>query len=177
MQYGERDLESLGNTFHKHLTAMTLENLHSKAAIAAELAYRDLLIDAYRDLLIDNLLDKQIEKDEAITENTSDGFHTFKELYDFRKLYNAALFNQLAKQGKCDVHKSQYHNDGEKCFGGGWFIVVAILPEGQISNHYEMADWDLFQIPEVPETLHPFDGYTSEDVMKRLISFCLYEGE
>ena len=24
----------------------------------------------------------------------SDGYHTFNELYEFRKLYNAALFNQ-----------------------------------------------------------------------------------
>jgi hypothetical protein len=26
----------------------------------------------------------------------SDGFHTFDELYEFRKIYNAALFNEGA---------------------------------------------------------------------------------
>ena len=74
----------------------------------------------------------------------SDGYHTFNELYRFRLLYNAAFFNLLPKE---IVHKSKRHHDGEECFGGGWFIVMANLPTGQISNHYELKDWDLFQIP------------------------------
>ena len=37
----------------------------------------------------------------------SDGYHTFNELYEYRLLYNAALFNELAKQGLYDVHKSR----------------------------------------------------------------------
>lgn len=64
----------------------------------------------------------------------SDGFHTFDELYHYRMLYNAAFFNSL--EGKYDVHKSYRHADGELCFGGGWFIVMANLPTGQVSNHY-----------------------------------------
>lgn len=102
------------------------------------------------------------------TDNVSDGYHTFGELYEFRKVYNAALFNEWAKQNKYGVHKSKKHNDGEDCFGGGWFIVVAELPMGQISNHYEMKDWDLFAIPEFPKALNPFDGHTGQDVLKRL---------
>ncbi|WP_205155537.1 WDGH domain-containing protein, partial [Faecalicatena contorta] len=74
--------------------------------------------------------------------NLSDGYHTFDELYEFRKLYNAALFNQWAKLGVKNVHKSKKHSDGELCFGGGWFIVVAYPNDKQISNHYEMKDWD-----------------------------------
>lgn len=111
----------------------------------------------------------------------SDGYHTFDELYEFRKIYNAALFNEWAKQvdrwiddtpyftPKYDVHKSWKHNDGELCFGGGWFIVVAVLPTGQISNHYEAKDWDLFKIPEVEKAKYPFDGHTSNDVLQRLM--------
>jgi hypothetical protein len=107
----------------------------------------------------------------------SDGYHTFDELYDFRKIYNAALFNEwamlwnenkLAIIPKYDVHKSWKHNDGELCFGGGWFIVVAILPTGQISNHYEAKDWGLFKIPEVEKAKYPFDGHTTQDVLQRL---------
>ena len=30
------------------------------------------------------------------TEQMSDGYHTFAELYEFRKAYNAALFNEWA---------------------------------------------------------------------------------
>ncbi len=98
----------------------------------------------------------------------SDGYHTFNELYEFRKVYNAALFNEWAAQGKYCVHKSKKHFEGDVCFGGGWFIVVAILPQGQISNHYELNDWDLFQIPEHEKALFEFDGHTAKDVLERL---------
>jgi hypothetical protein len=103
--------------------------------------------------------------------NTSDGYHTFNELYEFRKAYNAALFNEWAAVGKCSVHKSWRHHDGELCFGGGWFIVVAVLPQGQISNHYEAKDWDLFAVPEVERALFEFDGHTGADVVERLKAY------
>jgi hypothetical protein len=35
----------------------------------------------------------------------SDGYHTFNELYEFRKMYNAVLFNLWAELEKYDVHK------------------------------------------------------------------------
>lgn len=103
--------------------------------------------------------------------NYSDGFHTFNELYEFRKVYNAALFNEWGRFDipQYDVHKSLRHYDGELCFGGGWFIVVAVLPTGQISNHYELKDWDLFKIPSVERAKYPFDGHTGKDVMDRLL--------
>jgi hypothetical protein len=106
----------------------------------------------------------------GITEDTSDGYHTFKELYEFRKVYNATLFNEWDKAGKYFVHKSWKHKNDELCFGGGWFIVVALLPTGQISNHYEAKDWDLFKIPETPTAMFEFDGHTPQDVLERLIN-------
>jgi len=102
----------------------------------------------------------------------SDGYHTFNELYEYRMLYNAAFFNDLAwyrdeyGTGPHPV-KSKRHSDGEKCFGGGWFIVVADLPTGQISNHYEMKDWSLFQIDEVDKAPE-WDGHSPKDVATRL---------
>ena len=104
-----------------------------------------------------------------INENTSDGYHTFKELYEYRKLYNALIFNEWSILGKYDVHKSKKHSDGELCFGGGWFIVVAQLPTGQISNHYELKDWDLFRCEE-RKTPNEYDGHTPEDVKNRIIN-------
>lgn len=101
-----------------------------------------------------------------VTENTSDGYHSFKELYAFRKQYNAAFFNEIQRQGY-NVHKSKKHHDGQLCFGGGWFIVMATLPTGQISNHYELSDWDLFFCEE-RETADEWDGHTPQDVLKRL---------
>jgi hypothetical protein len=114
---------------------------------------------------------EQADEPVVVDGNTSDGYHTFNELYEFRKAYNAALFNELAAGGKCSVHKSWRHHDGELCFGGGWFIVVAILPDGQISNHYEAKDWDLFAIPETAKALFEFDGHTGADVLNRLKAY------
>lgn len=120
----------------------------------------------------ENWKPKGVFTEEAIastgTGKISDGYHTFDELYEFRKMYNAALFNEWAAQGKYSVHKSKRHFDGEECFGGGWFIVVAILPTGQISNHYEMKDWGLFDVRETERALYKFDGHTGEDVIARL---------
>lgn len=126
----------------------------------------------------------------------SDGWHTFEELYDFRKLYNACLFNEWGKQKqhlqrilkeefdnfgssftvhsefipKYNVHKSWKHNDGEWCFGQEkkGFIVCAMLPTGLISNHYKAEDWHLFKVPEVEKALFEFDGHTGLDVLTRL---------
>lgn len=114
---------------------------------------------------------KHSKKQTQIDGNTSDGYHTFNELYEFRKAYNAALFNEWAASGKHHVHKSWRHHDGELCFGGGWFIVVAVLPTGQISNHYEAKDWDLFAVPETERALFMFDGHTGADVIARLKAY------
>ena len=118
-------------------------------------------ICAYNDILdfINSLPQEQEDMGEV-----SDGYHTFNELYYYRMLYNAAFFNLLPKYM---VHKSKKHHDGEECFGGGWFIVMANLPTGQVSNHYELKDWDLFQIPE-KEIADEWDGHTPQEAAERL---------
>jgi len=116
---------------------------------------------AIKDILdiIDSLQQEQTDMGEV-----SDGYHTFNELYYYRMLYNAAFFNLLPKEW---VHKSKRHHTGEECFGGGWFIVMANLPTGQISNHYELKDWDLFQVPE-KEFADEWDGHTPQEAAERL---------
>lgn len=106
-----------------------------------------------------------------INENTSDGYHTFKELYEYRLLYNAAFFNQLLDTDIV-VFKSKKDYEGKDCFGGGWFVVMAYLPTGQISNHYEMKDWDLFKIPQFV-TADEWDGHTPAEAAKRLRDYLL----
>lgn len=107
-----------------------------------------------------------------INGSTSDGYHTFDELYEFRMLYHAAFVNMVEKLDPWRIShvttvKSWKHSDGELCFGGGWFIVVTETAKGQISNHYEEQHWNLFKVPEVdlpPE----FDGHSASDVLVRL---------
>ena len=116
--------------------------------------------------IINSLQDEQTDMGEV-----SDSYHTFNELYYYRMLYNAAFFNLLPKDL---VHKSKQHHDGGECFGGGWFIVMANLPTGQISNHYELKYWDLFQIPE-KEFADEWDGHTPQEAAERLHKYLQQE--
>lgn len=127
---------------------------------------------AYRDILdvvgkIEALIQEQVRLARKVTGETSDGYHTFNELYDYRRVYNAALFNEWARQGKYDVHKSLRHSDGELCFGGGWFVVVAELPTGQVTNHYEDKYYDEFRFIE-RERANKYDGHTPEEALNRI---------
>lgn len=106
---------------------------------------------------------KSLQQEQVDMGEVSDGYHTFNELYYYRMLYNAAFFNLLPKEW---VHKSKRHHT-EECFGGGWFIVMANLPTGQISNHYELKDWDLFKVPE-KEFADEWDGHTPQEAAERL---------
>lgn len=114
------------------------------------------------------------------TSDVSDGYHTFAELYRYRMLLQAAWFNSMKlasgspESGQpywYDVHKSWRHSDGELCFGkDNYFVVVAELPTGQITNHYKGEFWDLFDIPE-KERANEYDGHTPEEAADRIERF------
>jgi hypothetical protein len=118
----------------------------------------------------------EVERDQAyarighLAADTSDGFHTFAELYHYRMLYNALLVNEWARQGFYDVHKSVRHSDGSVCFDGRWFVVYAQLPTGQISNHYEIGDWYKFHVP-IRNTAAEWDGHTPQEAARRMERF------
>jgi len=99
-------------------------------------------------------------------DNLSDGYHTFAELYEARALYHAHAVRAWLSDG-VQVVKSRRHHDGELCFGGGWFLVHADLPSGQVSQHYPDEHWDLFRCPEV-DAPKKWDGHTTADVLNRL---------
>lgn len=96
----------------------------------------------------------------------SDGYHTFNELYAYRLTYHAFACQAWLNAGY-PVVKSLRHYDGEECFGGGWFIVSAQLPTGQVANHYPLEDWGKFDVPEV-ERAPEWDGHTPKDVLDRM---------
>jgi hypothetical protein len=131
------------------------------ADAAAVLAARDAENERLRELLASG--------------EASDGYHTHRELYEYRMLYNAHAARGWLAAG-IPVVRSWRHSDGELCFGGGWFIVSADLPTGQVSNHYMAACWDLFS--EIPEVDLPpeYDGHTPSDVAERLRA-ALNQGE
>lgn len=93
----------------------------------------------------------------------SDGFHTFKQLYFQRMM----LFATIVKQNKDKAWKSFRHEDGELCFGGGWFIVGVDTPEGSYTYHYEAKYFDLFDCDILDYGKH-WDGHTEKDVTRLL---------
>ena len=95
----------------------------------------------------------------------SDGFHTFNGLYEQRMI----LFAALVKAYKDKAWKSYRHEDGEYCFGGGWFIVGIDTPEGSYTYHYENKYWDIFDCVDLPRAKH-WDGHTEKDAETRLMS-------
>jgi hypothetical protein len=95
----------------------------------------------------------------------SDGFHTFNGLYEQRMI----LFAALVKAYKDKAWKSYRHEDGEYCFGGGWFIVGIDTPEGSYTYHYENKYWDMFDCVDLPKAKH-WDGHTEADAETRLMS-------
>ena len=95
----------------------------------------------------------------------SDGFHTFNGLYEQRMI----LFAALVKAYKDRSWKSYRHEDGEWCFGGGWFVVGIDTPEGTYTYHYENKYWDMFDCIDLPRAKH-WDGHTEADAETRLMS-------
>lgn len=96
----------------------------------------------------------------------SDGYHTHNELYRYRMLLHAYATQSWIDRG-LPVVKSWRHHDGEPCFGGGWFIVVAQIPTGQVSCHYRARDWDLFAAPAV-DRAPVWDGHSPAQAAERL---------
>lgn len=99
----------------------------------------------------------------AEIDDLSDGFHTFRQLYYQRMM----LFATIVRQNKDKAWKSLRHEDGELCFGGGWFIVGIDTPEGSYTYHYEDNYYSLFDCEELERGKH-WDGHTEKDVTRLL---------
>lgn len=186
-EFGELNKEMLQLTYEPHKTDKN--KIRSEAIQTAAMALRlSMSLDTYEykpsrqhfqlgqppypschESTKGTVLGKDIPVREGVViSDVSDGYHSFRELYDFRKMYNAALFNEWALQGKYQVHKSLCHHDGTPCFDGLYFIVSAKLEGGPISNHYKLEDWNLFTIPETATALFEYDGHNGQDVLQRL---------
>lgn len=106
-----------------------------------------------------------VELPETGIGDLSDGYHTFNGLYEQRMI----LFAALVKAYKDRSWKSYRHEDGEYCFGGGWFIVGIDTPEGTYTYHYENKYWEMFDCKDLPRSPH-WDGHTEADAETRLMS-------
>jgi len=96
-----------------------------------------------------------------VTGETSDGYHTFNELYEHRH----ALFIALLKAHPEKAWKSKKHRDG--IMFDGWFIAGLETPDGQVTYHMPLHLWDDVEA-EVIHVAQKWDGHTSNDVISRI---------
>ena len=98
----------------------------------------------------------------VITGETSDGYHTFNELYHHR----AVLFSVIVKAFPDRAWKSRKHHDGSMY--DGMFIVGIETPDGQATYHYDIEPyWDMFKCKEL-EYAPEWDGHTPAQAIARI---------
>lgn len=95
------------------------------------------------------------------TDNVSDGYHTFEELY-FHRMF---LFSVICKNNK-NSWRSQLHDDGTMF--ENYFIVGITTPDGDFAYHYHMEHWNHFDNVKIIEKAPPWDGHTAKDITRLL---------
>lgn len=103
-----------------------------------------------------------LKEQEPITGDTSDGYHTFNELYHHR----AVLFSVIVRDHKDLAWKARKHHDGTMF--DGMFIVGIETPDGQATYHYDLDPyWDVFECKEL-ECAPEWDGHTPAQAIERI---------
>ena len=97
-----------------------------------------------------------------VTGETSDGYHTFNELYHHR----AVLFSVIVRDHIDSAWKSKAHHDGSMY--DGMFIVGIETPSGQATYHCDIDPyWDMFDCKELSRAPE-WDGHTPDDAIERI---------
>lgn len=97
-----------------------------------------------------------------VTGETSDGYHTFNDLYHHR----AVLFSVIVRDHQELAWKSKEHHDGTMY--DGMFIVGIETPEGQATYHYDIDPyWDMFDCKEL-DRAPEWDGHTPDEAIERI---------
>lgn len=102
------------------------------------------------------------------TDDVSDGYHTFGELYEHRITLYIALCSCIA-ESEFDkvVWRSKLHSDGSEF--KGWFVLGIWKEKGeQITYHLPLSKWKDTNFAETLEKAPEWDKHTSEDVLKRI---------
>ena len=130
--------------------------------VVLELSYIDVFGDRFRmnkefTLFLADLIDPT-----PITGETSDGYHTFNELYHHR----AVLFSVIVAAFPEKAWKAKKHRDGTMY--DGMFIVGIETPDGQATYHYDISPyWDMFRCKEI-EFAPEWDGHTPARAIERV---------
>lgn len=116
-------------------------------------------------LTVDNLTPEQAivaTLGSEVNGETSDGYHTFDELYHHR----AVLFSVIVCDHRELAWKAKKHHDGTMY--DGMFIVGIETPKGQATYHYDIDPyWAMFDCEE-REFAPEWDGHTPDDAISRI---------
>lgn len=105
---------------------------------------------------------------ECRTELVSDGYHSFKELYDQRLILSTVAFKYAQLRGHKVWRALRHHGENGPCFGGGWFHVGVTTPDGDYSYHYKLDDYSLFDFAEDVINSPEWDRHTANDIGRLL---------
>lgn len=106
------------------------------------------------------------------TDQISDGYHTFGELYDHRRALTAALCRALPPRKSW---RSKAHHPADKPIFDGYFIVGIELPTGVITYHYKLAHWDDFAGVLELSCAPMWDGAGPPETITRLLAYAKTE--
>ena len=102
-------------------------------------------------------INKIIKEEKLDTNLISDGYHTFKELYDHRIILFITLCNYLNVYTNIEVWKSRIHSDGTSW--DGWFIAGIGTEKGkQISYHLPDEEWSKLKSKHIKQA-PAYDGH------------------
>ena len=110
--------------------------------------------------LIDEAIARQSVKSDI--GETSDGYHTFNELYEHR----TALFATLCNMRSDISWKSMKHDDGTMY--DGMFIAGIETPDGQYTYHCDMKYLYMFAYTQEVDKAPPYDGHQPKDYPRLL---------
>lgn len=125
----------------------------------------EMSLDCHRALEAQGKVIRDVLYEQPVVEingDTSDGYHTFNELYHHR----AVLFSVIVKAFPDKAWKSKMHHDGTMY--DGMFIVGIETPSGQATYHYDIEPyWNMFECPEL-ERAPEWDGHSPQEAIDRI---------
>lgn len=143
-----------------HPQAHSIKTDINTSAIAVKISWETEESEDNLKQIAQNAIDNYNNKNNSVGD-LSDGYHTFDELYYHR----CVLFSLICNQNNHIAWKSKKHYTGDMY--DDMFIVGINTQYGQVTYHYNLKYWDMFNVPEL-ENAPEWDGSSPSDCIERM---------